>query len=237
MYGGMCTAYYALSMIRLAEVLTQKEISFECGAIQNDALITRARNTLADYFLKSDATHLVFIDGDIGFNPSDLLEMLDADKPVVCGLYPKKEINWPRITVAVQQGVPPAELMYHTGSFVVNFANDTNTAPHIDGSIFEIHRGGTGFMLVKREVFLALQDKVPTYINDMVPAAAPETDGSRIREFFAVGVDPATDRLLSEDYHFCNIVRDAGFSIWAAPWVNLTHTGTHVFHGMSIRKS
>ncbi len=233
MYGGMCTASFMLSSIKLAETLIANNIQFEFAAIQNDALITRARNSLAHYFLNTDATHLFFVDGDIGYNPEDVIEMLRADKDVICGIYPKKEINWTRINNAVHQGVPELELKFHTGSFVVNFMNDTNTPPDIDGEPFEIAKGGTGFMLIQRKVFEKLKPTVPTYENE---SPAYEGDVSPTSEFFAVSVDKKTNRLLSEDYYFCNLVREAGMSIWAAPWAGLTHTGTYIFHGMSIRK-
>lgn len=42
----------------------------------NESLITRARNYCADEFMRSDCTHLMFIDSDIGFNANDVIAML-----------------------------------------------------------------------------------------------------------------------------------------------------------------
>jgi len=40
---------------------------------------------------------------DIQFSPEDIIKMLDYDKPLVGGVYPKKYINWNKITELVNQ--------------------------------------------------------------------------------------------------------------------------------------
>jgi hypothetical protein len=37
--------------------------------------------------------------------------------------------------------------------------------------------------------------------------------------------------LLSEDYAFCQIYRDSGGDVYAAPWVRISHAGEHNFAG------
>jgi hypothetical protein len=54
--------------------------------MMNESLITRARNGMAYDFMQSDATHLMFIDADITFDPKDIVRMIDADKDIICGL-------------------------------------------------------------------------------------------------------------------------------------------------------
>jgi len=99
----------------------------------------------------------------------------------------------------------------------------------------EIENGGTGFMLIKREVFDALADKVPSYSNDMFTVVNPQNVGIKIKEYFDTSIDPVSNRLLSEDYHFCQLARKHGFKVWAAPWAQLTHTGTYSFSGQLTR--
>jgi hypothetical protein len=89
-----------------------------------------------------------------------------------------------------------------------------------------------GLMCIKKPDFEALSDKVPEYTSDMYLATDVVTEPKMIKEFFATSIDPEADnRLLSEDYHFCKLARKNGFKIHAAPWVELTHTGTYVFSG------
>mgnify|MGYP000341873540 CR=1 FL=1 len=67
----------------------------------NESLITRARNYLVDEFLRSDFTHLLFIDSDIHYNPQDVIAMLALEKDVIGGPYPKKSINWNQFEIGV----------------------------------------------------------------------------------------------------------------------------------------
>ena len=94
----------------------------------------------------------------------------------------------------------------------------------------EIWNGGTGFMIIKREVFEKLADQVPTYTNDVTDLAG-NIKADEIKEFFATSIEPGTNRLLSEDYHFCRIWRESGGAVHAAPWAHLAHVGTYVFEG------
>jgi hypothetical protein len=178
----------------------------------------------------------MFIDADIGFNPTDILAMIDADKDIICGVYPKKEINWMQVSESVKAGVPPQELHLHTGAFVVNLVKDAPVAEGKVGEPLEISNGGTGFMLIKREVFEKLAETVPEYNNDMFVATDEVRTPKIIKEFFATSIDKDSgNRLLSEDYHFCKIAREAGFRVWAAPWAQLTHCGTYNFSGQLPR--
>jgi hypothetical protein len=235
MYGGLCTGGYALGLLNMAGTCSKHGIALYYAHMQNESLITRARNSLAYDFLQSDATHLMFIDADISFNPQDLISMTDADKDIICGIYPKKEINWFTVAQAVTKGVEPKDLANYTGSFVINLVGG---ASEQEGKVYEpmqIENGGTGFMLIKREVFDALKDKVPTYTNDMFLAIDSNPVKKVIHEFFATSIDEPTNRLLSEDYHFCKLARQYGFKVYAAPWVSLVHTGTYNFSGQLPR--
>jgi len=232
MYGGLCNGSYTLGLLTAVGVFSRNGIGMQYAHMANESLITRARNSLAKDFLESECTHLMFIDADIGFNPQDIVRMLHADKDIICGIYPKKEINWIEVTKAVHAGVPPQELHKHTGAFVVNLIDNEKVLEGDRYTPMEIANGGTGFMLIKREVFDGLIGKVPVYNNDVFSAVETDRRLQPINEFFATSVtDDGDSRLLSEDYHFCKIARQADFKVWAAPWAELSHTGTYIFNG------
>lgn len=220
MYGGMATAAYTSSLAQTPGIFMRNGLSLSYMYRVNDSVVANARNNLTHQFLESQATHLMWIDADIGFNPMDIVSMVYADKDIVCGIYPKKEIEWKRVAQAVRDGVPPERLSDHVGSFVVNLIGGTPGEDYETADeLFEIGGGGTGFMLVKRGVFDALSSSVPGYVQDKVT----------IKEFYATGIDDQSGMFMTEDYHFCKLARNSGFKIFAAPWVHLTHTGTYVF--------
>ena len=234
MYGGMCTGHYTQSLLMTGSAFTQAGIQMSAMMMFNESLIQRARNGLVKNFLRTDGDYLMFIDADIGWNPGDIMPMIDADKDIICGIYPKKEINWHGVKAAVEAGVPVEHLKHHSGALVVNLVDysGTVTVPRVEP--LEIWNGGTGFMLIKRSVFEGLKDKVATYTNDVVDLNNTVNPGDMIHEYFAVSIEEGTNRLLSEDYHFCMLARKHGYKVWAAPWVTLAHIGSYMFEGTLI---
>lgn len=230
MYGGQCTGFFAQSLITTTKVLTDNDIELSVSFLFNESLIQRGRNLLAHQFMQNEAaTHLMFIDADIKFNAADIVHMLRADKDIICGIYPKKEINWHTVDKAVKEGVPVDQLKNKTGSMVVNLVGYDGEVTVPMHEPLEIWNGGTGFMLIKKEVMLKMQEHLPSYINDVKVLSGQPVD--RITEYFACAIEPGLDRLLSEDYYFCWKARQAGIKIYAAPWVNLGHFGSYLFEG------
>lgn len=233
MYGGQCFGHYAQGLLQAQSVFQKEKIPMTISFIFNESLIQRGRNLLVQQFLKSQATHLMFIDADIKFNPADIIPMINADKDIICGIYPKKEINWDTVKQAMDKGVPNDQLKNYTGVFVANLVDyQENVKVRIDEPI-EIWNGGTGFMLIKREVLESMKDSLPYYLNNTMDIHN-KANGEKIVEFFSCMIEPETQLLLSEDYYFCRKAREAGFKVWAAPWAGLTHIGTYPFEGRLI---
>ena len=230
MYGGMCTGYYTQSMVGVGPYMKENNVDISITMMFNESLIQRGRNALVNQFMhNTQCTHLMFIDADIRFSPVDILKMLQADKEVICGIYPKKEINWASVEAAVHRGVPTNELTNHTGAMVINLKDYAGEVTVPVDQPLEIWNGGTGFMLIKREVFEKMKDHVDSYINN-VKVLNTEHQAERIYEYFPVFIDEH-ELLLSEDFGFCKKARDLGIKIWAAPWVKLGHFGTYLFEG------
>jgi hypothetical protein len=230
MYGGMCTGHYCSSLVMALFALSQRGIQASYQFLYNESLISRARNTLTSFFLDSEATHLMFIDADINFRPEDLIRMIDADLDILCGVYPKKGINWNTVGQAARSGVPDGQLQHFAGQFVLNLAGNADEVAADKDVPLEIWNGGTGFMLIRREVFERLEHAVPEYSDEELA----NVRGGKVREFFSVSVDPETRQLLSEDYFFCKLARSHGIKVHAALWAHLDHVGTYVFTGNPI---
>lgn len=83
--------------MQLVALCASKQIELQFATIGNESLITRARNTLVQLFMDGDYTHLLFIDADLAFNPESVLRMVDFNKDVVTGVYPRKTIDWTKV--------------------------------------------------------------------------------------------------------------------------------------------
>lgn len=244
MYGGQCAGMFAKSVADLTSLCTHYGISVQLYFLFNESLITRARNYVCDEFMRSDCTHLMFIDSDIGFDPNDVVALLaltvienedGSDNPydIIGGPYPKKCISWEKIVMAVEQGKAeqsPQDLEKFVGDFVFNPKGGTREIPL--GRPCEVLEIGTGFMLIRRSTMEKFRDAYKQYMYrpDHVRTAA--FDGSRlIMQYFQAEIDPESLRYLSEDYWFTQKSQQIGLRTWLCPWMKLSHMGSYVFAG------
>lgn len=238
MYGGQCTGQYCSSLVKLAGRIKEFQFHMEHFFIFNESLITRARSYCVDEFLRSDCTHLLFIDADIGFIPDDviiMLNMMDHDSPydVLAAPYPKKVISWENIVIATNKGLAaknPSNLENYVGDYVLNLPEGVTTIA-MDAP-FEVAGAGTGFMMIRRETFERVQAATPDLSFTPDHKRNDHFDGARpVHLFFDCEIDPVSRRYLSEDYFFCRNVRNAGMQVWMTPHFELSHTGTYTFRG------
>ena len=246
MYGGMCSGMYTKACCDLATTATKYQIDLKYFYLFNESLITRARNYCVDEFLRSDYTHLMFIDSDICFDQNYVLTLADLGddtKPIVGGIYPKKCIAWEKVRNAVDKGLGddnPMLLEKFTGDFVFNPVGGTSTISLSEP--VEALEIGTGFMMVQREVFEKFAKAYPKFRYKPDHNRSDHFDGSRyIHAFFDTIIDndqwmgkgksEGSDRYLSEDYMFCQLCHKIDIKTYLCPWMKLQHIGTYVFNG------
>jgi hypothetical protein len=202
MYGGMAHGMYVKSCLDLQAVMSKYGVETRFSFLFNESLITRARNYLVDEFLRSDCTHLLFIDSDIHYNPQDVIALLALDKEVIGGPYPKKSINWSNIAHAIKKNpdINPGELENLVGDYVFNVVK--GTAQFQVTEPLEVLEIGTGYMLIKREVFPKMEAAYPQlrYKPDHVGQA--NFDGSRyIHAYFDTIIDSKEELMTTMKIH------------------------------------
>jgi hypothetical protein len=241
MYGGQCAGMYTRSIADLSAFCARYQIPLQLYYLFNESLITRARNYCVDEFMRSDASHLMFIDSDIGFNPQDVIAMLalmDDDTPydVMGGPYPKKCISWEKIKAAVDKGFAdedPNSLEKYVGDYVFNPKHSQREIPL--GEPVEVLEIGTGFFMARRKTFEQYAKAYPELSYKPDHVRTEHFDGSReIMAYFDCIIDPVSKRYLSEDYNFCYHAEKAGMKVWFCPWMKLQHVGSYVFGGSLI---
>jgi len=232
MYGGQCLGMYMKSCLDLQTACMQYGIEVKFSFLFNESLITRARSYLADEFLRSDCTHMMFIDADIGFNAIDVIAMLAIDRDIVGAPYPKKTIKWDNIKKAVLKNpnISAAELDRLGGDIVFNpIAGTTQFNVTEPLQVMEL---GTGMMMIRRDVFERFEEAYPQYAYTPDHLGTAHFGGDRkIHSYFNVEIDSESNRVLSEDYHFCQMCRKIGIEVWLCPWIKCQHVGSYAFQG------
>jgi hypothetical protein len=225
MYGGIAKNNYTISLQNLIIKLSQAGHSVSTTTIGNESLITRARNTLAHKFLKSDFDALLFIDADHGWVAEDIIKMVDSGKDFIGAIYPMKGINWDNVRLAAQ--LNKANLELYSGHFAINLLEDEQS---FDSNLpFRVKDIGTGMLFLTRKVFETIEPHCKKYKNNNVGNTGIEF-GEMVTEYFMTFIDE-NDILLSEDYALCRLWQKHGGEVWAAPWVRITHSGDYNFSG------
>lgn len=240
MYGGNCNGLYMKACLDLQSICQMHGIEIRFSFLFNESLITRARNYLADEFLRSGFTHMLFIDSDILFEPYDVLAMMQLDKDLIGGPYPKKSLNWKNVFNMSKNVLnnpnfdpktfDPSALQNVTGDYVFNPVPGTKQF-NVEEPL-EVMEIGTGFMMIKRAVFDKFREEYPHLRYKPDHMGQPNFDGSRyIHAYFETVIDPDSERYLSEDYMFAQYWRAIGGQVWLCPWMKTTHVGTFGFPG------
>jgi hypothetical protein len=249
MYGGMCNGLFMKSCLDLHTLFAHLGVEIRFSFLFNESLIPRARNYLVDEFLRAESvkpvmnekgervgeqrnpyTHFLFLDGDIEFDANDVLTLMVLQKDLICGPYPKKSINWGNIKEAIKKNpeVDAGALSAVMGEYVFNPVPGTTQFSVNDP--LEVLESGTGYMMIKRDVFGKFAEAYPHLRYKPDHMGQQNFDGSRyIHAFFDTEIK--NERYLSEDYMFCQKWREIGGQVFLCPWMKTKHLGTFAFEG------
>ncbi len=167
------------------------------------AAIDQGRNQMATDALIDGFEETMWIDSDIEFHP-DSVDLLRSHRlPITCGIYPQKGKR------AIASHIIPKTPRMAFGR---------------EGGLVEILYAGTGFLLVRREVYLRMQLRLQLPITNerfgvpMLPYFRPEL----------LAIDDGT-WYLAEDYAFGQRARECGFRTMADTTIRLWHIGTYPY--------
>ena len=225
-YGGHCLNKYAASVLEFQREALKRDLIIRLDTTENESLITRARNMSVARFLElPECSHLLFIDADINFEPTAVFQALEADEDIVVSPYPKKVIRWERGEQEIKKdGNKPMDRV--TSDLVINIASGDGILTIEKDNFVNVLDGGTGFMLIKRQVFYDMIEKFPELkcVNDH-----PNVDIKEYHALFDCLIDPDSKRYLSEDYAFCRRWQQMGKQIKMNINSTLGHVGTIPF--------
>jgi hypothetical protein len=222
-FGGNCNSEYIVSLINTIKFLKENGIETHLEFINNESLITRARNRLiANFMSLTDCTHILFIDADIVWNPKDVLKLLNHDKGLIGGIYPIKQYHWGRLNRVNHES---------NLSDLLNYNLNLNMENQIENNVIQLKHIATGFMMIKRETIAMLKQMYP----EKKYKDPRNNDKVNENTYCFFNCEVVNDNYLSEDYYFCYIWSKIDGKIFADLSINLNHIGRETFRGNSIK--
>jgi hypothetical protein len=227
-YGGQSTVAYVNSVLALQRSCLERNIQIEFNFRSGEALITRARADMVGEFLASKATHLLFIDADIGFTPEQVFRLLAFGADMSAAAYPLKRIDWEKALKGAKEGridLEAAALDY------VFYPERKGPITARDGFVCARHVG-TGFLMIRRTALLRMSEAHPELRYKVAKREGDLLkDGPYSFALFECMIEPETGLYLSEDYAFCRRWRDLGGEIWLDINSRLSHQGSYTYRG------
>ena len=251
-YGGLCYTNYVSCLMNTLNVFKQLDVDIQVEFCKNDSLVPRARNNLvAKAMSDKKMTHVIFIDGDISWDPMSIVKLLIADKHVVGGVYPLKHYHWEKLvkdplnpyksnivqswldhknttqlkdTVSDEVFVQNKMLSYNI-NYLESYLN-------IEENLAKVKHTATGFLMIQRNVFENMFKAFPStkYIDDVHFLQPHENEFAYA--LFDCGVEEG--HYYSEDWLFCHRWQKMGGDIYIDVSINLNHTGPEDFKGSYI---
>lgn len=201
-FDGKVNVQYALSLCDTVLQLKENNIEVTLKITTSGSLLVAERNRLLEMFWLSDATHILFIDSDLGFPSKAIIAMLNQEKEFIGGVYP----NRPKPNGL--EGFMFRPLFNQDGSLV-----------H-EKHLLKVESVPAGFMLLSRS---ALQ-KMRNYFPELY--YAPKDKRANTESTYCLfNTEVYEGEFWGEDYVFCRRAKEAGIDIWVDPLISFDHGG------------
>ncbi|WP_296201715.1 hypothetical protein [uncultured Hyphomicrobium sp.] len=172
-----------------------------------NALIGDTRAQIVASFLKSNGTHLVFVDWDVCWANGGVPRLVDHDVDLVAGMYPMRS--------------DPIR-------FQLRSEHEGGEGLFIDPStgLVEVWGVSAGFMCCSRKMLEMMVAAHP----ELAFTSEKSPGGTAWALFDPYRVEGGNLKL-GEDYAFCQRWRDLGGKVWIDPAIGMGHTGLKTFVG------
>lgn len=251
-FASLCYVNYVHCLMSTVELFRRFGIQLKIEFCKNDSLVSRARNNLiARGMTDKDATHFLFIDNDITWDPIDIIKLIIADKDLVGGVYPLKNYDWDKLIKdnanPYNSNVIQSLLKKKNASQLAGIVSDSAMVQHnllryninylgqyleISNNLAKVKHLATGFMMIKRRLLTNMMTAFPsTKYTDDVNFLKPE-ENAMAYALFDCGVEDG--HYYSEDWLFCDRWTKMGGDIYVDVSINLTHTGIEDYRGCYV---
>jgi len=251
-FASLCYVNYVYCLMNTVEMFRKLNIPLKIEFCKNDSLVSRARNNLiARAMTDKDATHFMFIDNDISWDPTDILKLIVSDKDLVGGIYPLKNYDWDKLVSdpanpynsnivkswiqkkndsQLKSIIPDAAMVQH--NLLRYNVNYLGNCLEIENNMAKVKHLATGFMMIRRSLLENMMKAFPsTKYTDDVNFLRQE-ENAMAYALFDCGVEEG--HYFSEDWLFCSRWSKMGGEIFIDVSINLTHTGIEDYRGCYI---
>ncbi len=201
-----------LSALTLQQGLAQKGIGVGVTSLSFPDIGESRNMAFTIFYDGTDASHLLMIDADMGFEPQLVLDMLLFNEPIVGACYPKRTqpLEW----TPSGTGEPTATLR---AGFM-----------HVEGV-------GMGCTLIRRDAVTTMLEHFPDMVDTRVALhpARGLLDKSGVKRIIRAfdPIDIPERGKLSEDLSFCWRWNQCGGQVWANVAHRLSHVGPFDYAG------
>ena len=246
-YGGQCFVNYVTCLMNTFNLFNRLNIPIHVEFCKNDSLVSRARNNLiAKAMAHENATHFLFIDSDITWNPYDVLKLLISNKELVGGVYPIKNYDWNKLANEEKNIIgewlkhkreTPLDKIMGDAEYIqarllrynINYMSNTLT---VHNNLTQVRHLATGFMMIKRDVIHKMSQAFPStkYVDDV--GFLTNEENKYAFALFDCGVEEG--HYLSEDWMFCSRWEKMGGETFVDISIKLIHSGMQDYKGAYV---
>jgi hypothetical protein len=234
-YGEVFYTPYVSSMLSLTRALQKRGIDFAFNAISYSEIAESRNFLLTHWYDKTDASHLLFVDADMGFPAALITEMIDFDKPLVGAVYPKRTLDVKKVAQLAAEEKEPARAITRAQDFVLRPLRGARAASDRPGFI-QVEACGSGILLIARGCIDAMLKAMPRISDTKAKTTSPLAKNldRLIRAFDVLYVNGMR---LSEDFSFCYRWRHGcKEEVWANIAHEIVHIGLQRFGGTYLEK-
>lgn len=211
-YGQQISATTFLTTHALQQVLASKGIGGGISTLSFPDIAELRDMATTIWYDTLDASHILFIDSDMGFPPDLVIDMLLLDEPIVGTIYRQRreQVSW--------AGSGTGEAMTER-----------------KGNFMCVEGVGMGCTLIRRDVITTMLEKMPEIVDtrlDLHPAkeTMKAAGANRLIRAFEK-IDLPERGLVSEDLSFCLRWQKCGGRVWASIGHRVSHVGPYDYAG------
>jgi hypothetical protein len=207
-YGGLVSEKTTSGLFNLGKMLVRNDIKHGLLTLANSSLISQGRSKIANFFVNNtEYEYLFFLDSDIGFDPADVIKLMDYRRTITCAAYPMKTIP-------------------------IRYNYTISKPEQRQGPLVKITGMGMGFVMIHRQVFLDVKERYGEelfYIPDDNSSNVAPSENEMNNSFHYFLEMKQNGRYLPEDISFFRRAAAVGHDAWLDQSIELCHIGSHVF--------